>query len=67
MGKSGGTTTGKDFARLGISGALLVVHKFGELSTKLSTRFSTRLAESYATIHRLYYYNYFNYYILLVA
>lgn len=37
-----------------------VIHKVGELFTKLSTRFYTRVAEYFPRIHRLYYHNYFN-------
>lgn len=56
MGKS----AGKEKIKLGKSGVVGVVHYIGELSTKLSTKFSTRPAENCPTIHRLYYYYYFN-------
>lgn len=53
-------STGKEFTQLWESGVLRVVHIVSKLFTKLSTEFSTALAESCSTIHRLYYYNYFN-------
>ena len=55
-----GRSVGKEIAQLWESGVLGVVHNIAELFTKLSTGFSTAIAEIYSTIHRLYYYNYFN-------
>ena len=46
---------GKNLARLGKSGVLVVVHNSSELSTKLSTGFSTGGADIYPRIHRPYY------------
>jgi len=57
--RSGGRSAGKEFVQLWESVIPRVVHNVRELFTKLSTRFSTVIAESYSTIHRLYYYNYF--------
>ena len=51
---------GKEFTQLGESGVLRVVHIVSKLFTKLSTEFSTAVVENCSTIHRLYYYNYFN-------